>query len=199
MSAESRQCCRRCTPWSRTTGWWSRRGRTGSASRGSTSTGPRKQTSSPSGLNILGLSLVSIWLKCQSWQWTPSVPSKADTIMCFQCVLKRYECSLPAHILRFNLCDVDHLLESNLKFVGVLWMRREVKSPSERISWEEEQRGSWRWNKCGIFTKTMQNVLQFYQHIQQLFCSSVLIGAVILGWPMFTFLNHTYHIFRLFF
>lgn len=157
----------------------------------------------PSEADIVTIRFEYFWVvtcvKCQSWQWTPSVPSKADTIMCFQCVLKRYECSLPAHILRFNLCDVDHLLESNLKFVGVLWMRREVNSPSERISWEEEQRGSWRWNKCGIFTKTMQNVLQFYQHIQQLFCSSVLIGAVILGWPMFTFLNHTYHIFRLFF
>ena len=137
MSAESRQCCRRCTPWSPTTGWWSPRGRTGSASRGSTSTGPQKQTSSPSGLNI---SLLSA--KCQSvisrgltvWH-SQSLKSKANTLkqICVLC--------LPPRVLNFNLCDIDHLVESNLKFVRVLWMRREVNRPSERITWEEEQRG----------------------------------------------------------
>ena len=36
------------------------------------------------------------------------------------------------HVLKFILCDIDHLVKSNLKFARVLWMRREVNSPSER-------------------------------------------------------------------
>ena len=65
MSAESRRCCRRCTPWSPTTGWWSRRGRTGSLSRGWTSTGPQRQTLSPSGWSFLTVFWVvtCIWLR----------------------------------------------------------------------------------------------------------------------------------------
>ena len=37
-----------------------------------------------------------------------------------------------AHIFQLILCDIDHLVKSNLKFARVLWMRREVNSPSER-------------------------------------------------------------------